>query len=156
MNGVGQRLRQERNRLKLSQSALGAIGGVETNAQGNYENGTRSPKAQYLLRIAEAGVDLNYVLSGSRSSGEGTCLAPLVEPGSNAAAKPHLTKVTHQLYRNLYGLIDASRDLTQLIDVRCHDTRSAEEKVQLESVRLQAQSLAQAAMHLIFESSKLG
>ena len=66
MKGIGLRLRQERNRLKLSQSALGAIGGVETNAQGNYEHGTRSPKADYLLRIAEAGVDLNYEIIGGR------------------------------------------------------------------------------------------
>lgn len=33
MKGIGLRLRQERTRLKLSQSALGAVGGVETNAQ---------------------------------------------------------------------------------------------------------------------------
>lgn len=156
MKGFGQRLRQERNRLKLSQSALGAVGGVETNAQGNYENGTRSPKAYYLLRIAEAGVDLNYVLSGNRSAGETTSVPPLDELESKPGVQPHLTRVTHQLYRNLYGLIDASRELTQLIEVRSHDTRSAEEKVQLESVRLEAQSLAQATMHLIFESSKLG
>lgn len=43
MTGIGPRLKKERLRLKLSQSALGAIGGVETNAQGNYENGVRSP-----------------------------------------------------------------------------------------------------------------
>lgn len=155
MKGFGQPLRQERNRLKLSQSALGAIGGVETNAQGNYENGTRSPKAHYLVRIAEAGVDLNFVLSGSKSSDEGMSLAPLVDAESITAVQPHLTKVTHQLYRNLYGLIDASRALSQVIEVRSHDTRSSEEKVQLESVRLEAQSLAQASMHLIFETSKL-
>ncbi|WP_163033462.1 helix-turn-helix domain-containing protein, partial [Pseudomonas viridiflava] len=50
MTGIGPRLKRERLRLKLSQSALGAIGGVETNAQGNYENGIRSPRADYLSR----------------------------------------------------------------------------------------------------------
>lgn len=41
MTGIGPRLKRERLRLKLSQSALGAIGGVETNAQSNYESGIR-------------------------------------------------------------------------------------------------------------------
>ena len=113
MSGIGVRLRQERNRLKLSQSALGAIGGVETNAQGNYESGARSPKTSYLLRIAEAGVDLNYVLTGVRTDktnaaneGDGAGLKPVVDH--------HLHKVTDQLHRNLYGLIDALYQMAQL------------------------------------------
>ncbi|WP_144431011.1 helix-turn-helix domain-containing protein, partial [Pseudomonas syringae pv. coryli] len=64
MTGIGPRLRKERLRLKLSQSALGAIGGVETNAQGNYENGVRSPRADYLSSISNAGVDVAYVVTG--------------------------------------------------------------------------------------------
>ncbi|MEX6678220.1 helix-turn-helix domain-containing protein [Pseudomonas sp. W2Oct36] len=155
MNGIGLRLRQERTRLKLSQSALGAIGGVETNAQGNYENGTRSPKADYLLRIAQAGVDLNYVLSGNRSSADAMNMAAVIDPEGKPDVYPHLTKVTHQLHRNLYGLIDASLQLTQLIEVRNHDARFNEAKVQLETIRVEAQSLAQATMKLIFETSKL-
>lgn len=155
MKGIGLRLRQERNRLKLSQSALGAVGGVETNAQGNYENGTRSPKADYLLRIAEAGVDLHYVLSGNRSTGDMMNLSTEIDPGEKIDAYPHLTKVTHQLHRNLYGLIDASLQLTQLIEVRNHDARFSEARVQLETIRVEAQSLAQATMRLIFETSKM-
>lgn len=155
MNGIGLRLRQERNRLKLSQSALGAIGGVETNAQGNYENGTRSPKADYLLRIAEAGVDLNYVMSGTRSSADELKMAGVIDLEEKPDVYPHLTKVTHQLHRNLYGLIDASLQLTQLIEVRNHDARFKEAKEQLETIRVEAQSLAQATMKLIFETSKL-
>jgi transcriptional regulator with XRE-family HTH domain len=154
MQGFGLRLRQERNRLRLSQSALGNIGGVETNAQGNYENGARSPKADYLLRIAEAGVDLSYVLTGNRSSmdpGQGFA----VDPDTKTDVYPHLTKVTHQLHRNLYGLIDASLQLTQLIELRNHDARFNEANVQLESIRVEAQSLAQATMRLIFETSKM-
>ncbi|UZJ58795.1 XRE family transcriptional regulator [Pseudomonas sp. KU26590] len=155
MTGIGLRLRQERNRLKLSQSAMGAIGGVETNAQGNYENGTRSPKADYLLRIAQAGVDLNYVMSGNRSAADPMKMAPVADPEDNPDLYPHITKVTHQLHRNLYGLIDASLQLTQLIEVRNHDARFNEAKVELETIRIEAQSLAQATMRLIFETSRL-
>lgn len=65
MSGIGSRLRQERERLGLSQKAFGEIGGVEANAQGKYESGGRVPKADYLSRVAEKGVDILYVLTGT-------------------------------------------------------------------------------------------
>ena len=65
MSGIGLRLRQERERLGMSQKAFGVIGGVEANAQGKYENGDRAPKADYLSRVAERGVDVLYVLTGT-------------------------------------------------------------------------------------------
>ena len=64
MSGIGLRLRQERERLGLSQKVFGEIGGVEANAQGKYESGGRAPKADYLSRVAERGVDVLYVLTG--------------------------------------------------------------------------------------------
>ena len=67
MNGIGSRLRQERERLGLSQKSFGEIGGVEANAQGKYENGDRAPKADYLSRVAARGVDVLYVLTGTRT-----------------------------------------------------------------------------------------
>ncbi|AAY92830.2 XRE family transcriptional regulator [Pseudomonas protegens] len=66
MSGIGSRLRQERERLGLSQKVFGEIGGVEANAQGKYESGDRAPKADYLSRVAAKGVDVLYVLTGSR------------------------------------------------------------------------------------------
>lgn len=65
MSGIGSRLRQERERLGLSQKAFGEIGGVEANAQGKYESGDRAPKADYLSRVAARGVDVLYVLTGA-------------------------------------------------------------------------------------------
>ncbi|WP_136064337.1 helix-turn-helix domain-containing protein [Modicisalibacter radicis] len=68
MSGIGDRLLEERKRLKLSQTALGEIGGVHSNAQRNYEKGTRSPDAAYLSAVAAKGVDVLYVLTGRRSA----------------------------------------------------------------------------------------
>ncbi|MGZ9706959.1 helix-turn-helix domain-containing protein [Pseudomonas sp. GNP013] len=65
MSGIGSRLRQERERLGMSQKVFGEIGGVEANAQGKYESGGRAPKADYLSRVAEKGVDVLYVLTGN-------------------------------------------------------------------------------------------
>jgi transcriptional regulator with XRE-family HTH domain len=67
MSGIGARLREERERLGLSQRAFGEIGGVEPNAQGKYESGDRTPKADYLAAVAAKGVDVLYVLTGART-----------------------------------------------------------------------------------------
>lgn len=65
---IGERLREERTRLELSQEKLGAIGGVQKRAQINYESGERQPDALYLRGVAQIGVDVQYVLLGVRSA----------------------------------------------------------------------------------------
>ncbi|WGV21051.1 helix-turn-helix domain-containing protein [Pseudomonas putida] len=67
MNGIGPRLREERERLGMTQRVFGDIGGVEPNAQGKYESGERSPRVDYLAALASRGVDALYVLSGIRT-----------------------------------------------------------------------------------------
>ena len=67
MNGFGPRLREERERLGMTQRVFGDIGGVEPNAQGKYESGERTPRADYLAALANRGVDALYVLSGERT-----------------------------------------------------------------------------------------
>lgn len=66
MNSLGDRLREERERLELSQEAFGEAGGVKKLAQRNYEKGNRQPDAAYLTAIAAIGVDVMYVLTGAR------------------------------------------------------------------------------------------
>ena len=67
MNGIGPRLREERERLGMTQRVFGDIGGVEPNAQGKYESGERTPRIDYLAALAARGVDALYVLSGIRT-----------------------------------------------------------------------------------------
>ncbi|MGE8323821.1 MAG: helix-turn-helix domain-containing protein [Pseudomonas sp.] len=67
MNGFGPRLRNERERLGMTQRAFGEIGGVEPNAQGKYESGLRAPRIDYLAALAAKGVDALYVLSEVRT-----------------------------------------------------------------------------------------
>ncbi|EPM0508404.1 helix-turn-helix domain-containing protein [Pseudomonas putida] len=64
---VGDRLREERVRLNLSQEDLAQAGGVNRNTQGSYERGVRNPDSAYLLGIAPLGVDVGFVLFGRRS-----------------------------------------------------------------------------------------
>ncbi|MFG0633040.1 helix-turn-helix domain-containing protein [Pseudomonas sp. xss_2] len=67
MKGFGPRLREERERLGLTQRVFGDIGGVEPNAQGKYESGERTPRVDYLAAVAAKGVDALYVLSGQHT-----------------------------------------------------------------------------------------
>lgn len=66
---IGDRLREERVRLSLSQELMGESAGVRKQAQLKYEKGERSPDAVYLERLATLGVDVLYVLTGERSGG---------------------------------------------------------------------------------------
>lgn len=64
----GQRLRAERERLGLSQSAFGDLCGVGKNAQINYEGDKRSPDGVYLMAAAGAGADVLFIVTGERSA----------------------------------------------------------------------------------------
>lgn len=66
---IGERLREERERLGLSQSAIGAIGGVKKLAQLKYEQGERYPGADYLAALAKVGADTLYIVTGERNAG---------------------------------------------------------------------------------------
>lgn len=63
---MGIRLREERERKGLSQEEFGELGGVKKLAQHNYEKGVRAPDALYFSGLAEAGVDVAFVLTGQR------------------------------------------------------------------------------------------
>ncbi|MGP9500250.1 XRE family transcriptional regulator [Halomonas sp. AOP43-D1-4] len=64
---IGERLKEERERIGLSQTALAQIGGVGKTTQIKYEKGTSSPDSSYLSAVADEGVDIFYVLKGQRS-----------------------------------------------------------------------------------------
>jgi transcriptional regulator with XRE-family HTH domain len=65
----GARLAEERKRLGLRQAEFADLVGTDVPKQSLYENGRRELRADYLARLAEAGVDVLYVLTGERSEG---------------------------------------------------------------------------------------
>lgn len=64
--GIGDRLKEERERLGLNQTDFAALAGASKNTQYNYEKGERSPDANYLAAAASQGVDVLYVVTGER------------------------------------------------------------------------------------------
>lgn len=78
MKTFGERLKEERERLGLGQTALAELGGVKKLAQINYEKNKRNPDSCYLDRVRLAGVDLAYLFSGVRG-GDGQALGAGVD-----------------------------------------------------------------------------
>ncbi|QYN44480.1 helix-turn-helix transcriptional regulator [Gilliamella sp. ESL0441] len=65
---IGLRLKEERERMGLSQVAMGEIANVKKLTQLNYEKGERFPDALYLSTLANFGLDVQYVITGIRSA----------------------------------------------------------------------------------------
>lgn len=59
------------------------------------------------------------------------------------------------MHRNLHALIDALYQMTLLIESRVNDTADETVKTNLDSIRSDAQALAEASVRLIFVTSKL-
>lgn len=64
---IGYRIRQERERLRLSVTAFASAVGVTDRSQRNYESGLRVPDAGYLLQAYKLGVDTEFILTGEES-----------------------------------------------------------------------------------------
>lgn len=72
--GPGDRLKEERLRLGLTQEQFGALGGVRKQAQLKYEKGERKPDAAYFEGIAAAGANVSYILTGKTEEERQTAL----------------------------------------------------------------------------------
>lgn len=62
MSTFGDRLREERKRLGLSQTEFAKAAGVHLNTQSRYEKGEREPDTAYLSALAGIGVDVGYIV----------------------------------------------------------------------------------------------
>ncbi|MGI1671981.1 MAG: helix-turn-helix transcriptional regulator [Neptuniibacter sp.] len=69
--GFGERLKEERERLNMSQSEFAKAAGVSTVSQGYYEQGRRKPSSDYLAELLRLTVDAVYVLTGNRMGSNG-------------------------------------------------------------------------------------
>lgn len=67
--GLGERLRHERVRTSLTQADFGRLGDASEQTQMRYETGKQSPKIDYLFKLVKHGVDIGFIVTGSRSDG---------------------------------------------------------------------------------------
>ena len=73
---IGDRLREERDRLNLSQEEFAALGGASKRTQAAWEKGEQVPNAEFLSLVAEHGVDVLYVVTGQRTPVGAAALTP--------------------------------------------------------------------------------
>jgi transcriptional regulator with XRE-family HTH domain len=74
-SGIGERLREERDRLGLNQTDFGVAAGVSRGTQKAYELESSSPDIRYLSTLQGMGVDVLYVLTGGRDAMDGEGLS---------------------------------------------------------------------------------
>nr|WP_177409208.1 MULTISPECIES: helix-turn-helix transcriptional regulator [unclassified Pseudomonas] len=69
-SGVGERLRDERERLGMNQTDFGSAVGVSRGTQKAYELESSSPDLRYLLGLQALDVDVHYILTGYRAGAD--------------------------------------------------------------------------------------
>ncbi|MFZ1327029.1 MAG: helix-turn-helix transcriptional regulator [Candidatus Contendobacter sp.] len=62
------RIREERERLNLSQAQIAEKCGVSREIWGRYERGQAVPGGEVLFALAMAGADVQYIITGQRSN----------------------------------------------------------------------------------------
>ena len=65
---IGSRLREERERLGMSQPAFAAIAKTTKQTLFSWESGKTAPDGFQLAALSEIGVDVLYILTGQRAS----------------------------------------------------------------------------------------
>lgn len=65
---LGFRLKEERERLGMSQPAFAAVAGAKKHAQINWEKGVAYPNGAAFEAWAKIGVDILYVITGQKNS----------------------------------------------------------------------------------------
>ena len=109
--GFGARLAEERKRLGLKQAEFAALVGTDVPKQSLYENDRRELRADYLARLADAQVDVVYVLTGQRMEGDwlGQGASDLLS--AYLGLPPDLQEVLLQFVTGLREHLSASRTL---------------------------------------------
>jgi transcriptional regulator with XRE-family HTH domain len=65
----------------MTQQKFAEVAGISRKSQVNYENGERTPDAEYLAAIAKEGVDVGYIVTGVRTPQAGQGQSQVQETG---------------------------------------------------------------------------
>jgi transcriptional regulator with XRE-family HTH domain len=66
--GIPERIKEERARLGLTQTAMATLIGATKRSIINWEGGVGSPNAEAMAAMSTAGADVQYILTGVRST----------------------------------------------------------------------------------------
>lgn len=97
---IGNRIKEERERLGYSQEAFAAIGDVSKRSQIAYEKDDTEAGARYFTLIANIGADISYILTGERT------ISHVKEPHASYAIKRVEDNEEDDLLSSINKLID--------------------------------------------------
>jgi transcriptional regulator with XRE-family HTH domain len=78
LSTVGSRLKEERERLGLSQIKMAELAGASKHSQIDWEADRSSPNARYLGSISTAGADVLYIITNERRSTSPAAFNPIL------------------------------------------------------------------------------
>ena len=114
----GERIRQERLRLRLNQTEFARLGGVSKATQVAYEQGSTSPQIEYLNRLFAAGVDTHWITTGEHLGNlDGRNwelmfeITELIEEWASERGKPTSLQEKNGLLRTLYSQFVRDRQI---------------------------------------------
>jgi len=102
---LGARLKEERQRLQLTQVVFADQGGVGRTAQKYFERDVQKPGSAYLEKLARLGVDVQYVLTGVRRSAD----QPIYEPDASVQQGESLGEMVRAIGARLLEWRTANR-----------------------------------------------
>ena len=100
-HSFGTRLAEERKRLGLKQAEFATLVGTGVPKQSLYENDRRELRADYLARLAEADVDVLYILTARRGEGGRLDQGPTDLLSAHLALPPDMQQALEALARAL-------------------------------------------------------
>jgi transcriptional regulator with XRE-family HTH domain len=122
----GRRLAEERKRLGLKQAEFADLVGTDVPKQSLYENDRRELRADYLARLAEAEVDIVYVLTGQRSEAELLGEGPSTLLSCYLALPPEMQQAVETFVRSLRDQF--ARPAGTTLHARSADYRASRER----------------------------
>ncbi|EPL63709.1 Putative phage repressor [Stutzerimonas stutzeri B1SMN1] len=109
---IGERLKEERKRLGLTQPGLADVAGAAKRTVIDWEKGVSSPTAAQLEALSRVGMDVLFVVTGLRAN--------KVTDQSYAALTPHMTEkgnpVTHSVAAEPLGEYHLNRREKALLE----------------------------------------
>lgn len=73
---VGERIKEERSRLNYGETGVADACRVSRRALSDWENGRTTPNSEALALMSVMGFDVLYIVTGTRSTGTESTLAP--------------------------------------------------------------------------------
>lgn len=109
LSTLGDRLKAERERLGWTRENMASFGGVSNASQRLYDGNDRVPSVIYLLQLAKAGADFNYLLHAERT---GSVAADFLQISEESADKAF--RLTWHIWQSEEGRVTSVDDAAEL------------------------------------------